>query len=270
MATQIGSLFGDVSLRTANMDKSIKGIQKKLGAMGKDFTQFGKKLSLGLTAPIVGFGAASFAAFNKQAKAEAGLRSALESSGQAVESNMTKIKALASQIQKVTTVGDESSIALAQIGTSMGLSVEQMEPALKGAIGLSESFGLGIDTSMRIATTAVQGNTEMLERYMKDLKDIEDPSAKAEEVTKRLAAGFDLAKAKAKEGTGPLTQLGNAIGDLMEPIGKVIMEAMQPWIDKMKKIVAYFYFVKINRLTTAGKFAKFYSKIRIGETNFLP
>jgi len=36
MATKIGSLFGDVSLRTSQLDKDIAGVGKKLKKMGKN------------------------------------------------------------------------------------------------------------------------------------------------------------------------------------------------------------------------------------------
>lgn len=63
MATKIGSLFGDVSLRTAKLDKDIAGVGKKLNRLGKGMSSLGKDMSMKLTAPIAAVGVASLKTF---------------------------------------------------------------------------------------------------------------------------------------------------------------------------------------------------------------
>ena len=68
MATKIGSLFGDVSLRTAQLDKDVAKVGRKLRKLGNSMTSLGKSLSLKVTAPLVGIGIAAtktFADFEK-------------------------------------------------------------------------------------------------------------------------------------------------------------------------------------------------------------
>lgn len=237
MATKIGSLFGDVTLRTANLDKSIKSIGKKMQKMGDNFTKLGKSLSLKLTAPIVGFGALSVRAFAEQEAAEAKLRAALQASGQEVESNMAKLKRMASEIQRVTVVGDEMSLSMAQQGISMGLQAEQMDEATRGAIGLSKAFNLDLKMAMRASSAAMLGQTEMLTRYIPELKNIEDPAERVALVHAKMAEGFTLAEAEAATTGGQLMQLKNAFGDLQEQIGGIIAEYLTPLVGKLRDLV---------------------------------
>lgn len=236
MATKIGSLFGDVTLRTAGMDKAIKSIGKKMGKMGKNFEKLGKSLSLKLTAPLVGFGALSVKAFAEQEKAEASLRAALQASGQEVDNNFSRLRRMASAIQDVTVVGDEMSLSLAQQGISMGLSAEKMDEAVRGAIGLSEAYDIELKTAMRAATGALQGQTEMLTRYIPELKNIEDPAERVALVQLKMAEGFSIAEAEAKTTGGRLKQLNNEMGDFQETIGGLLVEYLKPMTDELKEL----------------------------------
>lgn len=238
MAIKIGSLFGDVSLRTANLDKSIASVGKKMRKLGTNLTAAGKKLSIGLTAPIAAFGAVSVKAFVAQEKAENALRAALQASGQEVDSNFNKLKRMASEIQKVTTVGDEMSLSLMQQATSMGLSADQLDEATRGAIGLSKAFNLDLKMAMRASTAALQGQTEMLTRYIPELKNIEDPAERVALVHAKMAEGFNLATEEANTTSGQMDQLNNAFGDLQEQIGAIVAEYLTPLIEKLRSVVA--------------------------------
>jgi len=238
MSIKIGSLFGDVSLRTANLDKSIETVGKKMRKLGTDLTAAGKKLSIGLTAPIAAFGAVSVKAFMEQEKAESALRAALQASGQEVDSNFNKLKHMASEIQKVTTVGDEMSLSLMQQATSMGLSADQLDEATRGAIGLSKAFNLDLKMAMRASTAALQGQTEMLTRYIPELKNIEEPADRMALVHAKMAEGFNLATAEAGTTGGQMAQLKNAFGDLQEQIGAIVADYLTPLVEKLRSVVA--------------------------------
>ncbi len=55
-----------------------------------------------------------------------------------------------------------------------------------------------------------------------------------------LANMFGVVKAEAESGLGPLIQLQNQMGDLMEEFGGIIAEGIKPLIDKLKEGVAWF------------------------------
>jgi len=237
MATKIGSLFGDVSLRTSQLDKDIAGVGKKLKKMGKNMQSLGKSMTMGLTAPLAAFGALSVKAFAEQEKAESTLRASLQASGQEVDANMQKLKRMASEIQKVTTVGDEMSLAMMQQAVSMGVQADQLDEATRGAIGLSKAFNLDLKMAMRASSAALLGQTEMLTRYIPELKDIEDPAERVALVHLKMGEGFTVATAEANATGGQLIQLKNAFGDLQEQVGEILAEYLTPLIDKLRALV---------------------------------
>ena len=51
--------------QTAKFGKAVSGANAKVAAMGKSATSMGRKLSLGITAPLVGMGAAAVNEFAK-------------------------------------------------------------------------------------------------------------------------------------------------------------------------------------------------------------
>ena len=190
--------------------------------MGKNMQSLGKSMTMGLTAPLAAFGALSVKAFAEQEKAESTLRASLQASGQEVDANMQKLKRMASEIQKVTTVGDEMSLAMMQQAVSMGVQADQLDEATRGAIGLSKAFNLDLKMAMRASSAALLGQTEMLTRYIPELKDIEDPAERVALVHLKMGEGFTVATAEANATGGQLIQLKNAFGDLQEQVGEIL------------------------------------------------
>ena len=60
---KIGSLFADISINTKSLDKSIRVAQRKLRLFGRDATQTGKQLMLGIGAPLSVIGGTAMKTF---------------------------------------------------------------------------------------------------------------------------------------------------------------------------------------------------------------
>ena len=236
MATKIGSLFGDVSLRTAKLEKGVRDVRKRLDTLGKNMRRTGRTLSTFVTAPIVALGAKAVQSFGQQEQAEAGLRAALQASGQEVQRNFQALTRMASEIQRVTVVGDEAIIRLQQMGLSMGLTATQAGRAARGAIGLSEATGMNLDIALRGVTNALQGQFTTLQRYLPELRTVETDAEKLAIVQEAMAEGFELAKARADTFTGGLKQLGNQIGDIMEEFGEALAPLLEVVRDRIQAL----------------------------------
>ena len=68
MAVKIGSLFGDVTLSTKNLDKGIRQANKKLRAFGRTSSGLGKQIAVGIGAPLSlvgGMAVKTFAGFEQ-------------------------------------------------------------------------------------------------------------------------------------------------------------------------------------------------------------
>ena len=149
----------------------------------------------------------------------------------------------AADIQKVTTTGDEQTIALQNQAGSMGIAVNKVDEATRGAIGLSQSFekaGLGQETALKGIALAYQGNFEQLQRYIPSLRKAETEAEKMAILQEEMAKGFDLATAAALDSGGQMQQLENTYGDLQEQIGELLIPTLSFLAGKAKEVVGEF------------------------------
>ena len=188
-----------------NMRKASATMQKA----GAQMKSMGKSMSMYVTAPIVAMGAASLAAFDKQAQAEAKLAAQVRLNGKSVEATMANYKQFASSLQAITTVGDETTLGLMQMAETMQAS--NVEKATEGAIGLSKALGVDLQAAMKMVVLAQNGEYTMLNRYVPALRNASTETEKAAIVNKLYADGLAIAKAEALNGLGPLKQLKNTL-----------------------------------------------------------
>ena len=221
---------------TKEFETSLKGVENRLKDVGKNMESFGRNMSMKVTAPIVGFAATSVKAFNDQEKAEFKLRAALEANGRAVESLFSDYAKFASELQEVTVVGDEASLAMLQVAENMGITGENAKRAVRNAIGLSSAFGISTQSAMRYTAMLEQGDTTMLNRYIPTLRTVEDEAERVAMAHDILANGFKTALAEADTFGGQIQQITNNFGDFREAVGAVIAEALSEYQVELKQL----------------------------------
>jgi uncharacterized protein YukE len=229
-------LLGDM----ADLSKKLDAASAKLEKFGKKAEQIGKTMSKTLTAPIVAFGGASVRAFGIQEDAERKLAAAIRATGGEVDKNLDRFKSFASEMQRLTVVGDETTLRLLQVATAQGLTADSAERATKNAISMQSAFGVSAESAIRMTAALEQGDATMLRRYIPALRGVEDEVemlAKAHEI---LAGSFGIAEEEARTTTGQIKQLKNSFGDLMEEVGGVIASAIQPLIARLQGAVKSF------------------------------
>jgi len=234
MAT-IREIIAKLSLDPTEFSKGLDQSTKKVQDFGKRMESVGKTLSLSLTAPLTAFAALSVKAFDTQIQAENRLRAAIQASGNAVDENFDKYAAFASELQRVSTVGDETTLALLATAESMGISGGNAMRAAKNAVSLEKALGISAQSAIRMTTALEQGDATLLTRYLPALKGVQSESEKVRIAQEALAKMFGQVTAEAEEGLGPFKQLKNTFGDFMEQIGKVVLEALHPlfrWLQK--------------------------------------
>jgi hypothetical protein len=165
-----------------------------------------------------------------QEKAEKLLQVSIENTGNAAEGSFEKYKDLAASIQEVTTIGDETTMAVMRLGLNMGVMTDDLEDATKGAIGLSKSLDLDLKTAMKMHTLAMQKDFTMLQRYLPALKLAKDDAEKMAIVKRAEANGWNLATSETETGYGALEQYSNIVGDLKEKLGALITSAILPFV----------------------------------------
>lgn len=190
---------------------------------------------------------ATIEAFGKQEMAVLKLSSAIRSQGGNVSEILPIYESLAGEMQRLTTYGDEEVLALQSTATAMGVTSEQMDLCIKGAIGLSNVFGIGLNEAVRAAATVVQGKTDKLNEMIPALSKCKSETEKYAIAEKAMKDGFAQAKAEAESTSGKLKQAANAWGDLAEVAGETfapvavevagVLKSVCEWLSKNSEII---------------------------------
>ncbi|MFA6935666.1 MAG: hypothetical protein WCR70_10390, partial [Sphaerochaetaceae bacterium] len=181
-------------------------------------------------------------ASNQQEMAETRLTASLQQRGMAAEGYINQLKALASEVQGVTTIGDETSLELMNTAIQMGIGFDDMQESLTGAIGLTKAFsgaGLTMETAIKGIALAREGEYSQLQRYIPALRSAQTETEKMTILKEAMTNGFELAKAEAESGAGALEQYQNILGDLKEDIGAIIKTALVPLVKSLGAVVSW-------------------------------
>jgi len=200
----------------------------------------GQTLSRNLTLPLLAFGAASIAAFDKQQKAIAQVEAGIKSTGMAAGFTSKQLQKMASELQGKTLFGDEVILkdATSQLLTFTNIAGEQFARTQLAALNLatrldgdlkSASIQLGKALNDPIANLSAlsRSGIQFSEEQKKVIKELAETNRLAEaqtlildELDKQYGGA---AEAAAKAGAGGLKQLQNQFGDLMEEIGGMLI-----------------------------------------------
>ena len=227
-------------------DQASTGLSK----LGKGFN-FIKSHALALTAAFAGIvaGVAKVLhAYSQQEAAEKALSAALKIHGDNVEVLMPKYKALAAEIQRNTTIGDENALALMGQMRHLGVMPSQMEAATKGAIGLANALNMDVNASTRYVALAMQGEYTVLQRYVPALRTATSEAEKKTIVMNLMANGYKAAMEEADTLAGATAQMKNVFGDLLEILGELIAGYAKDFVKWLKESLLY---IQENRLTLA-------------------
>jgi hypothetical protein len=244
----IGSAFDGAGFREA---------AKALQPLGDRLQSVGGTLSAYVTAPLVALGVASVRAFDQSAKAVAAVESRLKSTGGAAGFTSQQLQRMAADLQKVTTFDDDEILSgvTQQLLTFPSIAGEAFSGAQVAALNLSTVLGTSLQSSAIMLGKALQDPVQGLTAMRRVGISF---SASQQEVIKRMAETGNLAgaqalilaelerqyggaaEAAAKAGLGPFQQFGNAMGDVSERIGKVIVEGLTPLLNVGMRVAAWF------------------------------
>lgn len=231
----VGRLKAILGLDNSQFKSGLKDSEKSTNIFSNSIKKLGGLIGGAFAiGKIVSFTKASMEAYNTQVQAEQKLANALKMNGKNADVLLPKYKKLASGIQQITTVGDETTLGLLQLAESM--QAPDIEGATKGAIGLSKALGIDMQSALKMVVLAQNEEYTMLQRYIPALRSATTNAEKAAIVQKTLADGFELAKVEAQTGTGQMQQLSNTWGDMKEQVGSLassIINELAPALNKI-------------------------------------
>jgi hypothetical protein len=165
-------------------------------------------------------------AFADQEAAIIRLNTALRVTGRYTEDGTKKIQAMATEMQRLTTVSDEAALGisatLAQLAT--GLSTDQLADAQRAVIGLSSAFGLDLQSAAQLVGKTLSGEMNALGRYGIRIDETASQQQKFNQIVQQTAGYFDVAVGATQSLTGQWEQAKNAAGELLESFGQIIAE----------------------------------------------
>ena len=134
---KIGEKSDESGDKLDGLKTTAQGVFMEIGAQITDFAV--NKLKQ-IPAAIIG----SIQAFGQQEAAVQKLAAAIRSQGGNVSEVLPIMSSFASEMQRITTYGDEQVLAMQAMATSMGVNSEQMEATIQSAIWLDSALNMDV------------------------------------------------------------------------------------------------------------------------------
>jgi hypothetical protein len=216
----------DIGARTQEFERGMRGIRGRLRNLSADMDRWGRRLTYGVSVPLVAASGLMVRAFGVQQKSVNDLRSALASFGDDVDALMPGMQRFASEVQKATVYGDEFVLSLMAQIRNLGITAQKLPEATRGAIGLAKALGLDANAAARYTALAQQGEFTILQRYVPALRTATSAAEKQAIVADLMRRGYKQATDEADTLSGRLAQLKNIAGDLAEIFGEAIAKTL--------------------------------------------
>ncbi|NSV45723.1 phage tail tape measure protein [Enterococcus faecalis] len=195
---------GDLSVKTAEKLAKIEKAGDKMKSVGK-------KMTVGLTAPIMGIGAASIAAFKELDDSLDSITTATGATGEQLESLQDSFKTVAGQIP---TDMENISTGIGEVNTQFGLMDKQLEDTTGRMLKFSEINGSDVSQS----TINAKKSMDLFRLSIEDLPMILDSVSKTSQDT---GVGVDQLFDAVNRGAPQLKAMGLVFSESTTLIGQM-------------------------------------------------
>ena len=240
-----------------NIQQGLKKFSKSFKSTMSNLAQVGK-IAAGIFVGIVAAGTKAVAMYKVQAQSEAKLEAALKATGYAAGKTATELKKQASELQKLTGIGDEVIISTqAMVATFRNIKGDEFDRTTKAALDMGammrkagksagdvESASLMLGKALNDPIGQLGALSRVGVAFTKEQKDQLKGMAAAGDMAGAQAVilreletefgGVAAAMGKASHGTD---QMAAAFGDTIEKIGEAIVES-EGFDDTISKITA--------------------------------
>lgn len=272
-------------LKSAEQD--LQGFESKVAKMSKAVQGlFALEVFNTATAAIgklVGTASQCIDAYKTQEKAETKLSQALKVQGQYTRTLNKEYQDLASSLQGLVAVGDETILEMESLLVATGnVTKKGMKPALMAALDLSAALGTDAVTSARTLAKVLadpaknfdslkRSNIQFTEAEKEQIKTLQESNQLFEAqslVLKKIESAYGgFAKEIGSTDTAQIQKILDVIGDIKEELGKGLLNALEGVFEyTLTSLQAIYDFVKrFNNTTEARKQSLAISKAPIEE-----
>lgn len=240
MAFDAGAVVMTIKLDSSGFDKSVDNVKHKNESMTGSFVKANLIIAgvqAGFTA-LTGIVKSGIEAFKTQEKVETQLNAVLKSTQNAVGLTANEIKNMASNLQSVTTFGDEAILSgQNMLLTFTNIGKDVFPKATETMLDMSQALGQDLKSSAmqlgKALNDPIQGVTALRrvgvqltneqEGTIKKMVEMNDVAGAQKIILAELEREFG-GSARAMRDTfgGALTSLKNIQGDIMEEIGRFV------------------------------------------------
>lgn len=221
--------------QTKETAKELEGTKIAEGILGAAAIQRAGNMVIGTVREVLH-------AWEEQENASIALEATLKAQGRQVNTLMDQYGEFASQIQSTTTYADEQVLMLLKSAEAFGLTGKAAEKAVKDSIALAATTGGSASSMMRLVDAMAEGNiakARLFARFVPELRGVKNETEFLTKYNKLLGAGMEIAGKQARTFGGQMKQLANVVSDLYEDFGKILSEALTPFVQGLKASVLW-------------------------------
>lgn len=258
----IGALRVTLGIDTAAFEQGLGIAQKRLNAAGKNMQAFGDRmtgiganLSIGITAPLVAFGATAVSAANESSAALAQVEAALKSMGPVAGKSSEQLQQAAADLQHISTFDDDDILksVTANMLTFGNVTGDVFDRAQLAAVNLSARLGQDLQSSAiqlgKALNDPIKGITalsrvgvsftEQQKDQIKAMVAAGDTAGAQSLILSELEKQYGGA-AKAARDAAPGSDTIDAWRNFQETVGAIIVNVLPPLTDILTGVLDSF------------------------------
>ena len=166
--------------------------------------------------------------YKVQANAEKQLEVAAKNNPYLNGTSVVQLKAYASELQSISTVGDEQLLPLMAQLASAGRTQAEIQDIMAAALDVSASGMMSLDSAVTALNKTFSGTAGQLGNQITAVKNLTKEELQSGKAIEIVANQFKGMAKETAEATGSSEQLKNAIGDYKELLGQTFETALAP------------------------------------------
>jgi phage-related protein len=243
------------------IEKANAGLGDKMKAVGSKIAGVGKTMTLGLTLPLVGLGAAAIKEFGEASKGIAQTAQVIKSTGGAANVTERDIDNLTSRLGKLAVVDDDvvreganMLLTFTNIRNEVGKGNNIFDQATKVALNMSTALGTdlagqsiqlgkalndpikGITALSKVGVTF----TEQQRKQIEAMVEAGDTMGAQKLILAELNKEFGGQAKAAGDAATPMQRLSVAFGDIAEKVGSLLMPFLEKLSGWLQSAISWF------------------------------
>lgn len=227
----------DLNVKNNQLDKAIDSATKKslnlngvlstaVGVFAGNLLTKGFDLATDAVGSLIDITQRAIKEAANQEVAVNNLNSALSRAGNLTKETTNELQAYAGALQNVSTYGDDATLnSLALLQSLTKLKKEGLQEGVTAAADLASALGIDLESATNMVAKAANGNVMALNKMGLGITVAQTNAETFANTLEKLNEKFGgAASSKLNTYQGAVTSLGNAYGDLFEPIGDIVVK----------------------------------------------